>query len=72
MREPNKAGHWLEGKVAATGYDSIANALDWMPPTSQELTLFGLEEKNRPAFLGGDRSEVYRLLAYHKQRLALK
>jgi hypothetical protein len=66
VKEPAKRGHWLEGKMHGCSYDHIANALEWMPASNQELVLLGLEEMRRP---GGDRAEVYRLLAENRDRV---
>lgn len=60
--------HSLAGQMHGRSTDSIYATLMWETPTLAQLTDLAWEERTRPEWMGGDRSEVYRILEAHKPR----
>ncbi len=67
VRTRSEDCYWLEGQMHLASYEAIENCLWSVPASNQQLMILALEESRRPKHLGGDRSEVYRLLEQYKQ-----
>lgn len=66
--KPRVDRHPLEGHVWFCTYTEIANALEAVPATWDQIGRIGAEEEKNPTE-GGDRSSVYRLLHEAQSRL---